>query len=302
MKPQLSFSNRVITRLFLLPTILFLALTNFIPILYSIYLSLFNVMQNRPNQPLVFVGFQNFITMFRDAIFLESCVKTILFAVISVFFEMTLGLVLGMMLCGEGRSHRLIRSILMIPMIMAPVAAGTLWRMMLDSSTGVINYLGSFIGLPKIGWLGDPVLAFVAVVFVNVWQLVPWTTIIIVSGLKSISQDVISAALVDGAKPFRIFRSIVLPQMGPILTTAFIIRFIDAFKVFDSVYVMTGGGPGTATEMLPNYIYRQGLNYSATSYAAAIAIVFILFMVVASSGMIKKRLHSQGIGADKNLI
>jgi multiple sugar transport system permease protein len=282
-------NNKFITWLFLLPTIIFLTLTAFIPLLYSFWLSFFNLKINMPFLVPHFVGLTNYIRMFTDQIFIRSTLNTVVFALLSVFFEIIIGVMLAMMISGESKRERLIRAILMVPMIMAPVAAGTMWRMLLDSSTGVVNYLGVLAGLPKIGWLGHPILAFLSVIIVNVWQVVPWTAIVIVSGLKGISQDIIHAALVDGASPWRIFWNIVLPFIRPILVVVFLIRFIDAFKVFDTIYVMTGGGPGMATEMLPNYIFNQGLNYFDASYAAALAVSFILIMSLISSLFINNK-------------
>ena len=284
-------NNKFITWLFLLPTVLFLALTAFIPLLYSVWLSFFNMKINMPYLIPIFVGLKNYTRMFGDPIFIRSTVNTVVFAVLSVTLEIGLGVTLAMMISGESRRERIIRAILMVPMIMAPVAAGTMWRMLLDSSTGVVNYLGQLAGLPKIGWLGHPILAFVSVIMVNVWQVVPWTAIVVISGLKGIPQDVIHSALVDGASPWRIFWQIVLPALRSVLVVIFLIRFIDAFKVFDTIYVMTGGGPGMATEMLPNYIFNQGLNYFDASYAAALAVSFIVVMSLITSLFVK---NSQG--------
>jgi len=288
-------SNKLITWLFLLPTVIFLMVTAFIPILYSIGLSMFNLKINMPDKEPEFIFLENYARMFTDRLFIRSTINTIVFAVISVFLELAIGIIVAMMMSGETKRERTMRSLLMVPMIMAPVAAGTMWRMMLDSSTGVINYLGTLVGLPKIGWLGHPILAFVAVIMVNVWQVVPWTAIVVISGLKAISQDSVHAALVDGASSWKIFWNVVLPSIKPILIVAFLIRFIDAFKVFDTVYVMTGGGPGMATEMLPNYIYNQGLSYFDAGYAAALAIMFIITMSLVSSVIINVRMKEQGL-------
>lgn len=286
-------SNKFITWIFLLPTILFLMVTAFIPLLYSLWLSFYKYKINMPNTVPVFIGIENYLRMFSDRIFIRSTYNTFIFATVSVLLEIIIGMVLAMLISGESKRERIMRSLLMVPMIMAPVAAGTMWRMMLDSSTGIVNYFVGLVGLPKIGWLGHPILAFVAIVIVNVWQVVPWTAIVITSGLKSISQDSIHSALVDGASSWHIFKKIVLPFLKPLLIIAFLIRFIDAFKVFDTVYVMTGGGPGMATEMLPNYIFNQGLNYFDAGYSAALAVSFIIFMAFISSIFINTRIKQQ---------
>jgi multiple sugar transport system permease protein len=292
-------SNKFITWVFLLPTIIFLIITAFLPIIYSFGLSFFKLKINMPNAKPLFLGLDNYLMLLHDRIFLRSSLNTIIFAISSVLLEIVIGIIIAMMISGESKKERMIRSLLMVPMIMAPVAAGTMWRMMLDSSTGVINYLTVLMGLPKVGWLGHPILAFVSIVIVNVWQVVPWTTIIIVSGLKSISQDSIHAALVDGASSWYIFWKIVLPYIKPVLIIAILIRFIDAFKVFDTVYVMTGGGPGMATEMLPNFLYTQGLKYFDAGYAAALAITFIIVMSLVSSIFVNARMNEQGMKTNR---
>jgi multiple sugar transport system permease protein len=230
--------------------------------------------------PITFIGFANYIRMFGDRIFVQSVINTVVFALFSVALEIFLGVVLAMMISGDSRFERFFRSLLMIPMIMAPVAAGTMWRMLLDSSTGVVNHFVSIMGLPKVPWLAQPLTAFISVTLVNAWQLVPWVTIIVVSGLKGVSTDMVHAALIDGASPFRVFTEIVFPEIKNLLLVALLMRFIDAFKVFDTIYVMTNGGPGVATEMLPNFIYQQALNYFDAGYSSAIAIMFIIIMTL----------------------
>lgn len=282
-------SDKLSAWVFVAPTLIFLGITALLPLLYTVYISFFNMKLNIPNQVVSFVGLDNYIRLFSDKILGVSSLNTIVFAIVSVALEIAIGLFLAMAICSDKKWARIVLSILIVPMIMAPVAAGTLWRMMLDSSTGIINYLLSLVGIPAVSWLAQPTTAMIAVIFVNVWQLTPWVTVILAAGLKALPADSLQAALVDGASPRKIFSKIVLPLMMPLLMVVLMIRFIDAFKVFDTVYVMTNGGPGTATEMLPNYIYRQGLKYFDASYAAALAIIFIIVMTVLSVIFIKIR-------------
>ena len=226
------------------------------------------------------MGLENYLKMFTDSMLHVSTWNTIVFACISVALEVVLGLMVAMVICSDSMWSRVATSIFMIPMIMAPVAIGTMWRMMLDASTGVINYFLSFFGVDPVQWLADPTMAKISVLLVNVWQLTPWVTVICAAGLKALPQDCIQAALVDGATPRQIFWKIVLPLIKPVLVIVVMMRFTDAFKVFDTIYVMTNGGPGTATEMLPNFIYKQGLKYYDAGYAAALAIVFVLVMAL----------------------
>lgn len=275
-------SDKASTWLFLAPALIFLSITALFPLLYSLYLSFFKLKLNLPNQVPSFVGLENYIRMFTDSMLHTSTVNTILFAVISVALEVALGLMLAMILCSDKMWARIVTSLFMIPMIMAPVAIGTMWRMMLDGTTGVINYLLSFLGIAPIQWLSNATMAKIAVLLVNVWQLTPWVAIICVAGLKALPGECIKAALVDGATPRQIFWKVVIPLVKPVLIIVVMMRFTDAFKVFDTIYTMTNGGPGTATKMLPNYIYEQGLKYYDAGYTAALAIIFVLTMTLVS--------------------
>lgn len=268
--------------LFLMPALIFLGITALFPLLYSVYLSFFRLKINLPNQKMLFVGFENYLKLFSDRLLKISTANTLWFAVVSVLCETVLGIVVAMVICSNKFWTKIVTSIFIIPMIMAPVAIGTLWRMMLDASTGIINYFINILGIESISFLSNPKTAMGSVIFVNIWQLTPWVTIITAAALKNLSEETLQAAIVDGASAFQIFRKIVLPLIKPVLVIILMIRFIDAFKVFDTVYVMTGGGPGTATEMLPNYIYKQGLRYFDAGYAASLAIMFVIVMTFCS--------------------
>jgi len=283
--------ERLWSWLFLLPTILFLGFTALLPLLYSLYLSLFQYKINLPNAVPKFIGIGNYLRMLQDKNLGVSVGNTVLFAVVSVSLELVLGLLAAMMLCGTKRIYRIFTSLLLIPMIMAPVAIGTLFRMMLDGSTGIINYLLHFVGVPQMNWLSNPKTAMPAVIFVNVWQLIPWVCIITMAGLKSLPQDALEAARVDGAKNRHIFFQIVLPMISPLLIIVLMLRFVDAFKVFDTIYTMTNGGPGNATEMLPNYIYKQGLKFFDAGYTAALAMAFVFSMTIVSFLFLRWRRH-----------
>ena len=284
-----SKSDKVASWCFMLPTMIFLGITALLPLLYSLYLSFFKLKLNLPNAVPEFVGLQNYIKMLTDETVRTSTMNTLFFAVVSVALEVIVGLFVAMALCSDKMWAKIATSIFLIPTIMAPVAIGTLWRMMLDSTTGIINYFLSFFGVPSITWLSSPKTAMFAVILVNVWQLAPWVTIICAAGLKALPQDCLEAACVDGASNGVIFRKIILPMVAPLLTIVVMLRFVDAFKVFDTVYVMTNGGPGTSTEMLPNYIYKQGLRFFDAGYSAALAIGFVVVMTVVTVGFLKLR-------------
>ena len=279
--------------LFLMPALIFLAITALFPLAHSLYLSFFRLKINLPNQKILFVGLENYLKLFTDKLLAISTLNTLLFAVISVLCETLLGIIVAMVFCSNKNWAKAATSVFVVPMIMAPVAIGTLWRMMLDASTGVINYFINILGFDSISFLSNSKTAMASVIFVNIWQLTPWVTVIVAAALKNLSEEVLQAAIVDGASSFQIFGKIVLPLIKPVLVIVLMIRFIDAFKVFDTVYVMTGGGPGSATEMLPNYIYKQGLRYFDAGYAASLAIMFVIVMTFCSILFLKWRKKEQ---------
>lgn len=275
-------SDHAASWIFLLPASLVLLVTAVAPLCYSLYISFFKYKLNTPHAVPEFIGFDNYAKIFSQRLFQVSLSNTALFAVLSVAFEILLGVILAMMLNNDRKGTRIIISVLLIPMIMAPVASGTLWRMMYDRSTGVLNYFLRLLGVEPINFLGSSKFAIYSVIFVDIWRLTPWVTIIVASALKGISGSLVEAAVVDGATRFQIFLRIILPLLRPVLMIVLMIRFTDAFKVFDTVYVMTGGGPGNSTEMLPNYIYNQALKYMNVGYAASLAFVFITAMALLS--------------------
>ena len=284
-KHHKSRGDEIWSWIFMAPTTIFLGITALIPLLYSVYISFFKYKLNLPNAAPTFVGLANYARMLTDKTLLISTSNTFFFAFVTVTLEVVLGLIVAMAFCSNRKWARFGTSILLIPMIMAPVAIGTLWRMMFDGSTGVINYI---LGL-NLNWLSNPQYAMPAVMFVNIWQLIPWVTIICAAGLKALPGDCLEAALVDGANNRQIFCHVVLPMVSPLLIIVYMLRFVDAFKVFDTVYTMTNGGPGTATEMLPNYIYKQGLKFFDVGYTAALAIAFVLAMTVITIAFIALR-------------
>lgn len=272
------FGDKLTSWIFLLPALIVVLFVVVLPLINSVILSLKTVRLNIANYEQKFIGLNNYIQMFKDDDFKIALKNTVIFAFISVFFECLMGTITAMMFSGDGHKSRFFRSFMLLPMIMAPVVSGNLWRMMFDKSTGIINYGLTVLSLPPVNWLGDASLAMLSVIFVDVWRMMPWVALLLISGIKAIPYDTIEAAVVDGVSKWQNFIFIVLPQLYPIFILVLMIRTIDAFKVFDVVYVMTGGGPGRATEMLPNYIYMQGLRYFNAGYAAALAIVFLLTM------------------------
>ena len=283
-----STTDKALSWLFVMPVIIILLLAAFIPLGWGLYLSFFRFKLNMPSAT-AFIGLKNYINIFTDELTMLSLRNNVIFAGVSVSIELLVGVVVAMMLSGDTRLSRGLVSILMVPMIIAPVAAGTLWRMMLDRTYGVINYLLSFVGVQPILWIGDPTIALYTVAFVDAWLYIPFVAVLILSSIKAMPTSFLDAARVDGASPWKVFWWIILPIISPVIIIVAMLRFIDAFKVFDTIFVMTQGGPGNATEMLPTYIYRQGIKFLNIGYSSATAIVFVIAMSVVAYAFQKLR-------------
>lgn len=270
-------TDKALSWLFVMPVIIILLIAAFIPLGWGLYLSFFRYKLNMPSAT-AFIGLKNYLDIFTDELTIRSLRNNVIFAALSVSLELVVGVVVAMMLSDDTRFSRAMVSILMVPMIIAPVAAGTLWRMMLDRTYGVVNYLLSFLRVPPIPWIGDPKLALYTIVLVDSWQFMPFVALLVLSSIKAMPTSFLDAARVDGASPWKVFWRIILPVSAPVIIIVAMLRFIDAFKIFDTIFVMTGGGPGNATEMLPTYIYRQGIKFLNIGYSSATAIVFVIAM------------------------
>jgi len=282
-------ADRIWSWAFLLPVVAVLMIAAFVPLGYGLVLSFHKYKLTIASSRPAFIGLQNYINMFKDEIFIKSLTNNVLFAVLSVSIELVIGVMVAMMLSDDNRMSRLLITFLMVPMIIAPVAAGTLWRMMVDRTYGVVNYLLSFVGIPPVSWIGDYRIALYTVVLVDCWQFIPFVALLVLSSIKSIPHSFLDAARVDGASPWQVFTKVVLPITSPVIIIVAMIRFIDAFKIFDVIFVMTQGGPGNATEMLPTYIYRQGIKFLDVGYSSATAILFIIAMSLIATVFIRLR-------------
>ena len=281
-------TDKALSWLFVMPVIIILLIAAFIPLGWGLYLSFFRYKLNMPSAT-AFIGFKNYLDIFSDELTIRSLRNNVLFAVLSVSAELLIGVTIAMMLSDDNRFTRGLISVLMVPMIIAPVAAGTLWRMMLDRTYGVVNYLLSFVGIHPISWIGDPHIALYTIVLVDCWQFIPFVALLVLSSIKAMPTSFLDAARVDGASPWKVFWRIILPITAPVIIIVAMLRFIDAFKVFDTIFVMTQGGPGNATEMLPTYIYRQGIKFLNIGYSSATAILFVIAMSVIAYSFQKLR-------------
>jgi multiple sugar transport system permease protein len=229
-----------------------------------------------------FVGFQNFIDIAGDQRFWDATLRTIIYSVGSVAVELVLGVLYALLLNQQFRGRGVLRALFLIPMIATPVAIAMVWRLMFQPDLGLFATIGSFFGLPSIPWVSDPVLALPSLMLVDVWQWTPFIALIVLAGLAGLPTETQEAAMVDGANAWQRFWRITLPALRPVIAVAAVTRLIEAMRTFDPIYVITGGGPGQATETLNLYAYNLAFQFLDPSYAAAVVVLFVLVMLIFS--------------------
>ncbi len=264
--------------LFLAPNLLVFVIFIIIPAIYNFYLSLFKTSFDKPPE---FVGLDNFIYLFqRDDFFWRALSNLIIFVIGDVGLILILSLGIALLLNEDIRWRGFFRSVFFYPVLLSPVVVALIWRWFLNTQYGLLNNLLRAVGIPPQPWLLRPDLAMLWVILVHVWATVGFFALILLAGLQAIPPVLYEAALVDGATRWRSFWHITLPLLAPTIFVVFILSMIRSFEVFDHIYALTGGGPGTATMMIVQYIYRTGFEMNQFGLASAASLV--LFIIIFS--------------------
>ncbi|WP_283410384.1 carbohydrate ABC transporter permease [Anoxynatronum buryatiense] len=264
------------TWIFLTPTVVLFLLLTVYPLFYAAYTSFFRVDYILDQS--TFVGIQNYQRIIRDMNFWNAVKNTLIFVVSAVLFELVLGTAFAIFFNKEMKYRKLFRTIVLIPMLLPPITVALTWKMMYAYDQGVLNYLLEVIGLGRIEWLSSTTWALTAIIITDIWQWTPFVFLMVLASLQAIPESLYQSARVSGATSWQCFRYITLPLLKPTLTLALLLRTIDTFRVFDKMYVLTGGGPGNATETITFYIYRYGFRYFHTGYAAAGSIIMVIMV------------------------
>ena len=265
----------------LVPAVFLLVVILLGPFLYMVWTSLTDLSFALPDRDGNFLGFDNYRRIMReDSIFWHSFGLTMKFVAIVVSMEFLLGFALALLIFRFVRRQRLVLTLLLVPMMLAPVAVGLIWKLLLQGDFGMVTYYLRAIGLLD---LRDAVLSnadavLPAIMLIDAWQWTPFVTLVMLAGLLSLPRDPFEAAIMDGARPWQIFRDVTLPLLQPIIALVLLLRAIDAFKEFDKIFILTGGGPGIATELLSIYVYRLNFKNWDLGYGAAAA--FMVYLVV----------------------
>jgi multiple sugar transport system permease protein len=221
------------------------------------------------------VGLANYRDAFVDPRFHSATTHTILFVVVSVTLELVAGLVLAMVMRQATRGRAVLRVLVLLPWAIPTAASALIWRFLFDSQAGLVNEVlvaAHVLDAPHV-WLVDPTLAWVPIVAADVWKTTPFVALLLLAGLQNIDEALYDAARIDGARPWREFVEITLPLLRPAIVVALAFRALDAFRVFDLIYVLTGGGPGTATESVSLYTFSTLLQKLRFGYASALSVI-----------------------------
>ena len=264
--------------IFLLPGLLVLIGILIFPILFTIRLSLSSWDSFYPG--LDFIGLENYVRLFtEDERFWESFLRLSFLSLTTVFLQYVLGFSLALMVWRDLAFKRFFRVLFLIPMMTTPVIMTVIWKTVFHESLGPVNdFLSLFEVTPL--WLSDETLAKVTVIIVETWQWTPFMFLLLLAGLLSLPEEAFLAASIDGAGPIRKFIYVTFPLMAPISIGAIIIRLIEASKIMDTIYVLTSGGPGTATETSSFYIFIKGLREFQMGYSAALSFTYLVIMIV----------------------
>jgi len=269
--------------MFAAPAALIVALVILFPWLFTLFMSVhdWKVGGDTP-----YVGLANYAKMLHDERFLSAVVRTLVFTTASVIAPVLLGVWAAVCFASPFRLRGLARTLFVMPMMATPVAISLVWTMMFHPQLGVLNYLLTSVGLPPSSWVYDSATVIPTLVMVETWQ---WTPLIVLGGIASLPADPYEAAILDGASPWQMFRHITLPLALPFIMVAAVIRLIDALKTFDTIYVITLGGPGSSSETLNILLYQTAFAYYDLGYGSAMVVVFFVLILAISMLLLRLR-------------
>lgn len=274
--------------LMVMPAALILLAITIYPLLFSLRISFYRYDLTAGAGP-VFIGLENYARLlFDDSRFWAALGRTAYLVVAGIAIQLVLGLGLAALLTRLRRGRAIITALMLIPVMMAPVVVATQGMVVYNAQYGPLNYLLNRVGLPGLVWLGDRPIALQTILLTDVWQWTPFVALIMAAGMAALPANVYEVAAVDGASAWQMFRHLTLPLLQPLIIIVVLLRLMDIFKMFDYVYVLTRGGPGSATETLSYYNYLQGLQFFSFGYAAAMSFAQIIVISVVAIFLVRR--------------
>lgn len=267
----------------LTPSLILLTVVTVLPVIFLIATSFTSWDLTRPGS-LQFIGFDNFTELFTtDDRFWNSVQVQVKYTLLTVPLQVLIGLSLSIFVKNRIKKTwlaELSRGIFIIPMVIPPIVAGIIWRIMFTPQVSILNYWVTSLGGAKLAWLGDPNLALIALAIANVWEFFPFCFIILYAGLQSLPDEPLEAARVDGASGWQTLRYVTLPMLRPVLSIVILFQLVDSIRTFPLVFIMTDGGPGFVTEPTNYYAYQKAFNYSYIGYSSAMIVIMLIFTLI----------------------
>ena len=279
-------------RLLTLPAMIVIVAVIIFPWLFTLWMSAFDW---KIGTVAHFVGIDNYVQLATNRRFIESIVHTFYFTALAVVVPLFLGTAAALVFHREFPFRGLLRAVFTMPMMATPVAIALVWTMMFHPQQGVLNYLLSLVGIPPLLWVYSPTLVIPSLVLVEIWHWTPLVMLIVLGGLASLPTEPYESARMDGATEWQLFRFITFPLVAPFIVVAAVIRTIDALKAFDTIYVISSGGPGTASETINLYLYLQAFAFYNIGNASAVVVVFFVLILAMAMLLLHVRQRAKWI-------
>ncbi len=274
--------DNILKYLLVAPAVVVVGVTAIWPLIEAARLSFTVGRLNRPGSLEQYLGWENYVwAVMEEPAFWNSVWVTAAYTFLTVALTTILALALALLLAPGGRLRSGIQTLLILPFAMSPALIGVSFRFMFNPEFGLFDaFFGALIPpLANVSWLADPILAFAVCVMADVWGWIPFLTLVLIGGLVSVPRETLEAAQIDGANGWRVFRDVTLPQLAPVLAVVVILKSIFSLKTFDQIFMLTNGGPGTATQTLSHYIYFNGMKYGQIGFAASVAWLMVIPMI-----------------------
>jgi multiple sugar transport system permease protein len=281
-------SDRAFARWMVLPGVLLILMIGLFPVVYTLLISVQNL--TMMDEDTTFHGLLHYERLLGDARFWAAIGHTLIFVAVALPAELLLGLALAYLFLDRMPGKQVFVALLVLPVVTSPVIAGATWRLLFDNRFGPVNQIiGWFAGeeTPLL-WIVDPTLVYPAILLAEIWQWTPFMFLLLLAALSNVDQSQLEAAEIDGAGFWRTFTRIVLPAIWPVMAIALLIRALDLFRLFDVVWALTKGGPGTMTETISIYAYVMGFQQFETSYTAAMAFVVIVLLAISITFVLRR--------------
>jgi len=280
-----ALSNRLPKYASLAPAVVFFLALAVLPVANLFWISFHEVVWESGKSTRTWVGLENYLAIPKDSLFRASISNTIIFVLVATSIQVVIGLALALICAAIGPRSRIYRAIFILPILIPGIIIGAIWRLMYNFEFGIINQALDAVNIAAVDWLGSSSLALGSVIAVDVWHWTPFSFLLLLAAVEGLPKELSEAAKVDGASIFQELWRITLPLLLPAIVTTFLFRAVIAFKVFDEVYLLTSGGPGTSTEVISYTIFQRFFLQDNAGYGSALSVtvIFVVAIIIAIS-------------------